>query len=363
MALGFPLLSSHLVALTLQGPAEPEAFSVSWDAPAGCPPQSAIRSRIETLVGGPLAGERGAGMGMRGRAEENADGTWTAVLELSSPDGVRERTIPNARDCAEAAEAVAVIVAIAVDPSAAERLAAAEEQTQAQAEAAVVAPPELVPTPQAATEATAPPEEEAAEAAADGSGRQAKPEPARDSLLETTPPPPQEELRLRGVVGVLGGVGTGNTPGVPGVLGVEGGVALRRLRATVAGQYWFRQTADVENASVDYRQWSIALRSGPVLAFSPRLEVLVTGGVEAGQTIVRTRGLDDADDPNDPWIAWLVQPALTYLPRPWLGLRLGVETFGPFVRAAYRVRNPDREVFRPSVVGVRGLLGVEVRIY
>ncbi|MEM7153307.1 MAG: hypothetical protein AAF799_10730 [Myxococcota bacterium] len=353
------MLAAAIVAVgtslaTAPAPSSAAPLRVAWDAPSSCPSASVVRGRIDALLAG---SDAGAGLEVQARAHRLEDQTWTVEVEISGEDGQRRRTIPGGLDCTEAAEAAAVVIAISIDPQAgAGRIPPPPSQ-------AVPAPPpeaEPEPEPEPAAAQTEPepapslvPSElpEADPGGSDSGGLSG----SADAARRDPPGPP-----LRGLVGVFGGFGFGNLPTVAGTSGLEAGLALPRVRVTAAGQYWFRSAAIVPGATVDFRQWSVALRACPVFPVAARFELLACAGVEAGQTVVRAEGTDQAAPPNQPWIAWLVQPGVVLLPVPWLGLRASTELYGPFILASYRLA-PAGEVFAPSPVGVRAVFAIEVR--
>lgn len=112
-----PALSLALVgSLVLGPPPEPGAtddFALDWQAPASCPNAAWLDARIAAL----LAESPRAGARIEARARvESIEGRYEAALELRSgddPPGLRELGDP---DCAELAEGVALIIALAVDP-------------------------------------------------------------------------------------------------------------------------------------------------------------------------------------------------------------------------------------------------------
>lgn len=361
------LVLGWALTAALLGPAAVPAddFALKWEAPAECPSRATLRERIASLVGGEREQRRGLGLQVLGRAKKVDDGTWTVEIELSTPEGTWHRTVPHGRDCAEAAEAAAVIVAIAIDPRAAERIETSEDLQPVVPDAPdspgepTIAGPEPSPTPPG-TEPTEPGQPAESEPPPDR-----PPEPATPvSPEEPTPTPagtPRPRDRMRGMAAVLGGLGYGALPGVTGAVGGELGLLWPRLRVTASGSWWFRRRETAGSATIDFQQWTVAVRTCPVFGVRPRIEVMICAGLEGGQTLVRSEGLAQATNPDDPWVAWLLQPALAVPATRWLALRAGVEAFGPLMRRnAYHVRGFG-EVFRPTAVGVRGVVAIEAR--
>jgi hypothetical protein len=342
------LVASAVAILSGIAAAEPAApLRVTWSAPADCPSEASVRARVDALLHASADAALGAGMAVDARARAVDDGTWLVELDLTSAGARRRRSIPGGRDCKEAAEAAAVVIAIAIDPEAASRVADAPDE---------VATPD--PESTAIPEAPSVPEPDPAPQEAP-----AEPDPTPRPLLspraDAAPKLPAASP-LRGVLGVFGAVGFGHMPAPAAAIGIEGGIALPRVRVTASGLWWFRHRESFGSAAIDFRQWSTAVRACPVFEVHRYVEILACGGVEIGQTIVRTSGLRGGEEPAPLWLAWLVQPALVIVPRPWLGVRVAPEVFGPFWLTAYDVA-PIGEVFRVRPVGIRGVLALEAR--
>jgi hypothetical protein len=340
-------------ALFIAGPGAGERLELQWEAPPECPPRAMVRERIGELVGAELVGQTVGDLRVVASARVGNDGIWTAELELWSRGEVRHRTIPRGRDCAEVAEAVAVVVAIAIDPGVLARVESEAEDSDDPEASTVPEPVEIDARVESET---------AIETESDA---QMQPEEEPPSMLEIVPRepgPPRSPLRerLRAMVAVMGGVGYGALPGATGSLGGDVGLLLPRVRVTASASWWFRTRLAVQDATVEFGQWSAALRGCPVFDVAPRLELLACVGVEAGQTLVRTDGLREDRRRADPWVAGLVAPMLAVVPTRWLAIRAGPELVVPVTRSVYEVRGYGA-VFQPTPAGVRGLIAVETR--
>ncbi len=83
------------------------AFDVAWEAPEGCPPASQLRARI-----GELSGDLPGPVRLGGEVAVEGP-PWRADIRLWSRTGRTERTLTG-EECSALAEAVAVIVALAL---------------------------------------------------------------------------------------------------------------------------------------------------------------------------------------------------------------------------------------------------------
>jgi hypothetical protein len=111
-----------------------EAFTFAWSAPEECPSQPQVEAEIARLVGGDLRLHDGSDL----RADVRVSGgpPWSADLTTQHAGQIGRRSLESP-SCQAAADAVALIIALSIDPEAA----------AASAQASMAAPP---PAPQAA---------------------------------------------------------------------------------------------------------------------------------------------------------------------------------------------------------------------
>jgi hypothetical protein len=88
-----------------------EPLDLAWDAPAGCPPAAEVRADVARIVG--------ATPGQRVPVQANvtvtrSDDVWTVTLSAQTLTGSLARTF-TAESCSAAADATAVILAMAVN--------------------------------------------------------------------------------------------------------------------------------------------------------------------------------------------------------------------------------------------------------
>jgi hypothetical protein len=107
-----------LVTLAAAGPTQAqdsEAFTFSWQAPAGCPETAEVRAEIARLLGGSIGALPGR---LQARAEVVTQGQgYAVVLETESAGEVGHRSL-EAGSCRELAKATALIIALMIDPDA-----------------------------------------------------------------------------------------------------------------------------------------------------------------------------------------------------------------------------------------------------
>ena len=122
-----------------------------WTAPAGCPTAATLRADVERLLRHPLAASTTA-LEVRIRVAHAPKGPYHMELKTITAAGAGERTL-DAPTCSAAADAAALIVALAVDPSS---VAAAAPSSRA-APVEVEPPVFAVARPAAAGSEPAPP--------------------------------------------------------------------------------------------------------------------------------------------------------------------------------------------------------------
>jgi hypothetical protein len=112
------VVPASLLLTGLLIPAPPaETLELRWDAPQSCPSGDDVRAQVIDAVGDPEE-PRTEVLQAEGRIEQTQDGRWSLELTLA---GSGTRTL-DAGSCAELADAAVLIMAIAIDPDAIERL-------------------------------------------------------------------------------------------------------------------------------------------------------------------------------------------------------------------------------------------------
>lgn len=91
-------------------------LTFTWSAPAACPSEKAVLAEITRLLGGSLARAQTA-VTARGEITRQAPGEYRLSLSLTSAGVERTRELRSG-SCAELGDAAALIVALAIDPSA-----------------------------------------------------------------------------------------------------------------------------------------------------------------------------------------------------------------------------------------------------
>lgn len=270
-------------------------LELTWRGPPTCPDAAVVVREIEGALGRPLAPVRESPIVASGALERRADGgPFVLVLEVRRGEAAERREFAAVR-CEALAEAAAVVLAAAIDPSL-QLDAAASTLPQLADRAPTPDPPEAAP---AAAQAPTP----------------APALPPDDDLPPPDPPAPAAptaaEPRLAALLRLGPALAVGLTPGVTG--GLTGGLSLvtPRLRVDLDGVWLAPRVDDPGLPDLDLR-FRVGVGAGALrVCARPRLgpaEFPTCLGGQVGR--ITTRGVGaDIDGPvavASPWAAVLV---------------------------------------------------------
>jgi len=106
---------------TLAPSAASTEFSFTWRAPESCPSQTDVLARAERLVGHAVThASAGSPLELIATVEAQAGETWQLVV-LSAAPGGESRRVVTAGSCDELGDAMALWIALAIDPDYAKR--------------------------------------------------------------------------------------------------------------------------------------------------------------------------------------------------------------------------------------------------
>ena len=327
-------VSAALVLVTLpvvaaaQGPVQ-----IDWNAPSGCPAADDVRGRIDRLVPAsaistPHGTERPAvasdavqdALRLRARVDvqRRADGTWRLRVETRPVDGAPGERSLTVASCEAAADAAALIVALALGP--------------------------LGPGVGAVDTATV-------------------------VAVVVAPGPPDEplvwSLGLR-----AGGAGDyGVFPELSGGAGLAGLVVLDEIRIELGLRYWFGASATKgDEAGLVPLVGTFAMAAGSLVGCWPdSWWIHGCAGMELGRMTAAGEGVERPDEPALLWSAALASLRFGVpIASQWRlvgGLELAVPLAPPaFTFDLEGAGAPRTEtIHEPDPVVARGLLGVEVR--
>lgn len=335
-------------------------ISLTWDAPAACPQVDAVREWLSNYLGD--AADPAGYPGVRTRGELTRAGAGWQLRLVIERDGVAGERSVRGGDCSELARAGALALAIALEPKVGD---AAEPPT-------ATPPGPLVPTPP-----EPPPPLVISPAPVEPPAPASPPVVASPVVVASPAAPPMPESRrplVAHALRVSGGLEAGLLPGVGG--GVTAGYALRSpwLRLELVGGVWparARDYADRPGVGSRATLATLGLRVCPTLrvraAHDERrgaaglVELPLCAGLELGALAVRGEGFEGARALVRPWLAVEVQPAVVWRFARRVALWAGVALVVPIRRPSFRVE-PLPDLWSVGVVGIRGLLGLEVQL-
>lgn len=271
-----------------------------------------------------------------------------AELAIEQPDGARsERRLP-ARTCAAAVEALSLLIAMALDPSAA--IAAAP------VESAPATAPEA--TPPATTPDRAQPPATSAEQAAPAVEREE--EPGEEDEREPDPAAPF----ARFAAGVNGLLGTGLAPrAMPGI-GLYARLDLngaRRFAPALHLQLAYAFAHDLAQAGgeADFTLASAGLDACPLGLRLPPFSAHACASASLGQLTAQGSGSYSPRTQHRLWSSLGGRMLLVLALADWVELEAGFALVAPLARYRFAFRP---EVFhRVAAVGLEGQLGVGAR--
>jgi hypothetical protein len=341
------LVPGLIAALTLGlAPAEAsgagEAIELHWTAPVGCPEHAEARALVERLVPSSKASLRA-----EARIEAVAGG-FAGMLELrpaDRSDGVRRL---RADDCTVLARAMAVVIAVSLDPVA---VAESERAT-------------AVPDPAPMRER---PDAERMEPRRAQTPSDAENPADADTRSSAADRPLAEPRPTRG--GLEGGLRIGG--GVGGLLLPAAGVGLvlapfigtARIHVRAVAQYWPPQRvafAPPRDVSGELQLFTGGVRVCPQLAWD-RVSLPLCAGVDGGAMLGRGTGRDlpTKHTARGPWAGAVLEPGLTVGVTSRMSLWLALEGVVSLYRPSFAVEGAP-EVWTAPEGAVRGLFGVQV---
>lgn len=322
--------------LTVQTLALVMGIELEWRAPVGCSSEGEVVAEVEQLLAGRWPAEV-----VVVRAEVVAEGSgFTAMVAIG---GAAPRML-QARECAALGRAVAVVIAVAVDPSGSSEGAVPE------------AGPGVVPAPPDAVGPV-------------GVPRRVEPDgvavdPVVPVPVAVDPVVVSEPVRARPRVvhglGVRGGVLVGATDFPTGAVGVVYGLERGLLRVEARALYATprRITYDRTFDGAGVRVQAVTFAALACVApGSATLRVPLCLGAEAGPLIGKGIGVPNGLLRADLWASGLFGVGVVGRAHRRFNLMLGLEVAVALRRPAFHVG--DHDPVRSRAVGARLLFGFE----
>lgn len=342
------------VARTLD--AAPATRTIEWAAPPGCPRPEYVTARIVALLG--EGSDRSRSIDARARVEREGS-VWRVSLTLRDGDAAGTRML-DAESCLAAADATALIVALAIDPS---RVAQAESRV-ASAESTAALDGGAVPDDDArATEDAAP------SIAADADLHPARnvasfvppasPAALGPQVVDQTPAA-MDPARIALAAGLVFDDGTLPSPS----FGMGGALAWtpHPLRLELAGAYFPTRRSQLDATPTRGGDFSLvagALRGCYELT-SGRVTLAPCGGAELAWMRAQGFGVDVPLGADGVW-ASVVAGALAEVPlTPTFGVRTQLDGVFPLSRPRFELAG-IAPVHSPAFASVRASLSLGAR--
>ena len=334
-------------ALPVEGESTTDRVALSWRAPEGCPDAAAVRARIGRLVGASLGPVELGGLRVDGVVTA-VDGGFSLDLRVAT-DAATDARVLVADRCEALADTTALVAALAADPIA----TATVVDVPAVVDAARLGDADgSVGDPTAdgrSTPASTP------RSSSRDAGDRARPLPG-----DPRPPRPSRPIGIwtRLAAGVQFGAVPGVAFGVAGVVAVGG----RRLRGELAGSYWLPRTTDRAGTTIRVQLGAVAPRICGTLP-QGRIDVVLCAGPELGVL----RGDVQGGPTRLPlWLAVTAEAGIRVPVSRRISVWTTVAAAAPLVFPRFRLVDAtgtrQREVYRPAAAGVRGVVGIEVRL-
>jgi hypothetical protein len=310
----------HLAVLALPANAsEQTAFTLSWQALTDCPTPDDVRAEVVRLLGGQV--RLPAGRDFKASAQVAHAQTWSVSIQTELAGRSGRRSI-EAASCQDLADATAMILALAIDPTIAATLP-------------VRSNPSVLPPP-----------------------RPSPPPVAGDS--HPAPPPPVDFL--------FGLQATGSQGPLPSVdVGVGGsvGLASRRFRVELRVAYGLRRDQIAKAATPPDAYGRFNFLAGTLVGcFNVGHEALAFGpcaDVEVGVVSAQGFGVSESFLVHRAWLAFGAggYAAISFA-RHW-SAPLHLDFLAPIQRPEFVFNNVPNRVFQARAVGIRASLGIEMR--
>ncbi len=304
---------------------------VRLQAPPQCPSESVVEADIESLLGEQRV------VDVEVRVEPQGDEV-VATVEYQVGASVQVRTIPGP-SCDAVLDAVAVVVAVGIDPLEVQRAVA----------------PSLPPPAQAVERPTPPP---ALPSVLEPASPRAQAKPAAEEPAAASGPRRAHVLDGFARAGVASGLVLGAAGWVGGGLGWSMGAG----RVEAWGRHQFGRRVD--QPSAPEAGADVALSSGALAAcWTPslgRFTIGACGGMEAGAVVGRGRGLESPLVARDLWLAAVpgLRVGWTVHPRVRLGALVDVPV--SLRRPRFSIDDFDVPLMQVGAAGVFAGLSVAV---
>jgi hypothetical protein len=352
-------LALGVVAMLVGAPSgDPPRVELSWQGNA-CDESDRVRARIDELL---VPGDAGP----TGRArvqilpDGSADAQWIATVEIDTADTTTIRTLRGG-PCSSLADAIALVVAVTVDPLGASTRV--DARTQVGPDPEIDAPVGTIPQPDPEDTGPAAPDPtpEAASTETRDGGRV-----LRDGSRSATRPRTPARPPLSASVIAEGGGALGLLPRIGGRLGGTFALGIGSARIALTGLHAFsRRVAHPEDDGTGADVALSAARVSGGWSFrAGRFTFPLCAGIEAGAFTAAGFGLRDTTTARAAWVAVVPAAQPTLWATRWLGIGLHVEAPISILRPRFGIDDfTGQDLLRVGPVGFRFGLSIEAKFF
>ncbi len=341
--------------------ADEAAWSLVWEAPAGCPSEASVRDAVAQLLG--TGGPPPASVSARAVVQRTSSDHW--IVQLTTVrEGARGERVVEATSCPSLASATALIVALTIDP---ERVAANSPPSGAASSTL----PSATPVPTGAASTAAPlPSASALNPPPSPPPPSSGAAPAQAPAPAPAPAPARNEGPRRFAL-LLEGMGdVGSLPSVSDGITGSLGLTFDALRLEAFGSYLFAQpfyAASFPSIGSNLDLWSGGLR-GCYLPAQGALALGACAGLEVGQ--LQGNGFGSLRGPYQTftpasqgglWIAPVAGGRLAWRIAPYFSLVIDLGIAVPLRRDTFDIAGASGASHQASPVVARGAAGPELR--
>lgn len=304
----------------------PPAIEIQWEAPAPCPDSASVRAATERLLGKSLASLDQVSVRATGKVTTNAAGKWQLSAQLVVGERVEEEVLV-AKECSALADAMALKVALAIDPL------AVVEAVQPSQSATPTARPAESPNPVAAA-----------------------PHDTEQHDAELGP----EKLIHYGAR-LVGQVALGPLPGATPGVGLFFSAQMPALRVELGGEAFWGGVAQYDapaGVGADLQLFAGVAR-GCLTPARGAWRFPICAGTELGVMRGSGFGVSETSATSQLWGGLMMGPALEWRATSGLSLWLEGDALLTLLKPEFHVRNLP-SLYSPRTISAKAAAGLEV---
>lgn len=342
-----------------------------WQAPAGCPREAEVRTRLSEALG-----ERADELDVVAEVSRREHERFEATVVLRGEWGESTRKL-DSPTCDTLANAIVLLAKVSVTDAAptAPILAVPEPEAEPSAGEPEVGSPEASDSAggpsgelvSVASDATEPASQDpkASEAAVEDSSSESDAGAVRDSgrAPSSDAAPPSSQSSSRALLRVEARAGAGLLPQENLGGAATAGLERRWFRVELGGAGWLpRERTVAPDARVRVALWAVEAHACAAIRPRAWLTALPCAGLDVGRMSGQGTGagLVVGRTSRQTWVAANVTAAASFRLARFVGLWVGASVVVPLRQLGFSVTGLERDAYRASPVAGRGALGLEL---